>query len=166
MKDYLEGKGIPYTEGAVTTSADVQSSARNLLERCDAVGVVGAVFGNIHADGPGGVAVDDDGIVPQDLHGNLPGGGAGEDLQHHVRRNSLSVIAQVKDYLEGKGIPYTEGAVTTSAKIFSTGMASEVPVMLPPGASMLATKPAATGSVTAKLRPEPPGKVRRCLCPH
>ena len=37
VKDYLEGKGIPYTEGAVTTSADVQSSARNLLERCDAV---------------------------------------------------------------------------------------------------------------------------------
>lgn len=37
VKTYLEGKGIPYTEGAVTTSADVQASARNLLEKCDAV---------------------------------------------------------------------------------------------------------------------------------
>lgn len=37
VKTYLDGKGIPYTEGAVTTSADVQASARNLLEKCDAV---------------------------------------------------------------------------------------------------------------------------------
>lgn len=37
VKTYLDGKGIPYTEGAVTTSADVQTSARNLLNQCDAV---------------------------------------------------------------------------------------------------------------------------------
>lgn len=37
VKEYLDGKGIPYTEGAVTTSADVQTSARNLLGKCDAV---------------------------------------------------------------------------------------------------------------------------------
>lgn len=37
VKTYLDGKGISYTEGAVTTSADVQTSARNLLDKCDAV---------------------------------------------------------------------------------------------------------------------------------
>ena len=37
VKTYLDGQQISYTDGAVTTSADVQSSARNLLERCDAV---------------------------------------------------------------------------------------------------------------------------------
>lgn len=37
VKEYLDGKQIPYTEGAVTTSADVQTSARNLLGQCDAV---------------------------------------------------------------------------------------------------------------------------------
>lgn len=37
VKDYLDGKGISYTEGAVTSAADVQTSARNLLGRCDAV---------------------------------------------------------------------------------------------------------------------------------
>lgn len=37
VKTCLDGKGIPYTEGAVTTSADVQTSARNLLNQCDAV---------------------------------------------------------------------------------------------------------------------------------
>lgn len=37
VKTYLDGKGIPYVEGAVTSSADVQTSARNLLGRCDAV---------------------------------------------------------------------------------------------------------------------------------
>lgn len=37
VKAYLDGKGVPYTEGAVTSAADVQTSARNLLGRCDAV---------------------------------------------------------------------------------------------------------------------------------
>lgn len=37
VKTYLDGKGIPYTEGAVTSSADVQTSARNLLGKCDAL---------------------------------------------------------------------------------------------------------------------------------
>lgn len=37
VKEYLDGKGVPYTEGAVTSAADVQTSARNLLGRCDAV---------------------------------------------------------------------------------------------------------------------------------
>lgn len=37
VKEYLDGKGIPYTEGAVTSAADVQTSARNLLGRCNAV---------------------------------------------------------------------------------------------------------------------------------
>ncbi len=37
MKGYLEGAGLSYTEGAVTTSADVQTSARNLLGKCDAL---------------------------------------------------------------------------------------------------------------------------------
>ena len=35
------------------------------------------------------------------------------------------------------------------SKMFSTGMASEVPVICPPGASRLSTNSAATGSVTA-----------------
>lgn len=37
VKAYLDGKKIPYTDGAITSSADVQTSARNLLEKCDAV---------------------------------------------------------------------------------------------------------------------------------
>ena len=37
VKGYLEGAGLSYTEGAVTTSADVQTSARNLLGKCDAL---------------------------------------------------------------------------------------------------------------------------------
>ena len=37
VKTYLDGQQIPYTEGAVTTSADVQTSARNLLGQCDAI---------------------------------------------------------------------------------------------------------------------------------
>ncbi len=37
VKGYLDGQKIPYVEGAVTTSADVQTSARNLLGQCDAV---------------------------------------------------------------------------------------------------------------------------------
>ena len=37
VKSYLEGAGLSYTEGAVTTSADVQTSARNLLGKCDAL---------------------------------------------------------------------------------------------------------------------------------
>lgn len=37
VKAYLDGKQIPYTDGAITTSADVQTSARNLLGKCDAI---------------------------------------------------------------------------------------------------------------------------------
>lgn len=37
VKSYLEGAGLSCTEGAVTTSADVQTSARNLLGKCDAL---------------------------------------------------------------------------------------------------------------------------------
>ena len=37
VKAYLEEMEIPYTEGAVTTSAEVQTSAQNLLSKCDAV---------------------------------------------------------------------------------------------------------------------------------
>ena len=36
-KAYLDGQGIPYVDGAVTSSADVQTSARHLLEQCDAL---------------------------------------------------------------------------------------------------------------------------------
>ncbi|MEG2287345.1 MAG: ABC transporter substrate-binding protein [Ruthenibacterium sp.] len=36
-KAYLDGKGIAYTEGAVTTTGDVQISAQNLLSKCDAI---------------------------------------------------------------------------------------------------------------------------------
>ena len=36
-KAYLDGAGIPYVDGAVTSSADVQTSARNLLQECDAL---------------------------------------------------------------------------------------------------------------------------------
>lgn len=36
-KAYLDSKGIPYVDGAVTNSGEVQTSARNLLEKCDAV---------------------------------------------------------------------------------------------------------------------------------
>ncbi|MEG1873777.1 MAG: ABC transporter substrate-binding protein, partial [Ruthenibacterium sp.] len=34
---YRDGKGIAYTEGAVTTTGDVQISAQNLLSKCDAI---------------------------------------------------------------------------------------------------------------------------------
>lgn len=37
VKAYLDGKQIPYTDGAITSSADVQTSARNLLGKCDAI---------------------------------------------------------------------------------------------------------------------------------
>ena len=37
VKAYLDGKQIPYTDGAITSSADVQTSARNLLTKCDAI---------------------------------------------------------------------------------------------------------------------------------
>ena len=37
VKAYLDGKQIPYTDGAITSSADVQTSARNLLGKCDAL---------------------------------------------------------------------------------------------------------------------------------
>lgn len=36
-KAYLDSKGIAYQDGAVTTSADVQIAAQNLLSQCDAV---------------------------------------------------------------------------------------------------------------------------------
>lgn len=37
VKAYLDSKQIPYTDGAITSSADVQTSARNLLTKCDAI---------------------------------------------------------------------------------------------------------------------------------
>ena len=37
VKAYLDSKQIPYTDGAITSSADVQTSARNLLGKCDAI---------------------------------------------------------------------------------------------------------------------------------
>ena len=37
VKAYLDGKQIPYTDGAITSSADVQTSTRNLLGKCDAI---------------------------------------------------------------------------------------------------------------------------------
>lgn len=37
VKAYLDGNGLSYTEGAVTSAADIQTSARNLLGRCDAI---------------------------------------------------------------------------------------------------------------------------------
>lgn len=37
VKAYLDGKQIPYTDGAITSSADVQTSAQNLLGKCDAI---------------------------------------------------------------------------------------------------------------------------------
>lgn len=36
-KKYLDEKGITYVESAITTSADVQTAAQNLLTKCDAV---------------------------------------------------------------------------------------------------------------------------------
>lgn len=37
VKAYLDANGLSYTEGAVTSAADIQTSARNLLGRCDAI---------------------------------------------------------------------------------------------------------------------------------
>ena len=37
VKAYLDSKQIPYTDGAITSSADVQTSAQNLLGKCDAI---------------------------------------------------------------------------------------------------------------------------------
>lgn len=37
VKTYLDGKNISYQDGAVTTPGEVQTAARNLLEKCDAV---------------------------------------------------------------------------------------------------------------------------------